>query len=94
MKGSWWEEAILLCKSEVHYEETICVLYMQVLLLDADSQPLKNPESIMQSPYFQAHGNIFWPDFWKEGTSEVSMQFSSLFTQNLQLLMTLTVSIP
>ena len=47
-------------------------LSLQVLLLDADSQPLLDPASLFELDTFQKYGNIFWPDYWAEGFSEVS----------------------
>lgn len=39
--------------------------FEQVLLLDADSMPVVNPEFLFSSPQFEATGALFWPDFWK-----------------------------
>ncbi|WIA35119.1 hypothetical protein OEZ86_003600 [Tetradesmus obliquus] len=38
--------------------------FQQVLMLDADSLPLLNPEQLFHSEPFAAAGNLFWPDFW------------------------------
>ena len=37
--------------------------FRQVILLDADNVPLCNPEFLLDTPQFQEHGAIFWPDF-------------------------------
>lgn len=37
---------------------------LQVLSLDADSQPLRQPESLFQLPAYKRHGNVFWRDYW------------------------------
>ncbi len=37
--------------------------FVQVLLLDADNVPVVNPESLFDTPHFQASGAIFWPDY-------------------------------
>ena len=37
---------------------------MQVLLLDADSQPLKKPDTLFELPAYKQHGNLFWRDYW------------------------------
>ena len=47
-------------------------LVAQVLLLDADSQPLKDPATLFDLASFQEHGNLFWSDFWSEGFAEAS----------------------
>lgn len=39
--------------------------FEQVLLLDADSMPVVNPEFLFSSPEFEATGAVFWPDYWK-----------------------------
>lgn len=44
--------------------------FEQVLLLDADSQPLLDPASLFELDSFRQNGNIFWPDYWAEGFSE------------------------
>lgn len=46
-------------------------MMLQVLLLDADSQPLTDPLQLFESDAFKRHGSAFWPDYWKEGNSEV-----------------------
>ena len=37
---------------------------MQVLLLDGDNLPLRNPETLFESPEYKTLGNLFFPDFW------------------------------
>jgi hypothetical protein len=37
---------------------------MQVLVLDSDSLPLVNPETLFESTSYKKHGNLFWPDYW------------------------------
>ena len=49
-------------------------LASQVLLLDADSQPLVNPESLFELPAYRMHGSQFWPDFVGAGGECVSCQ--------------------
>ncbi|RLN96878.1 hypothetical protein BBJ28_00024569 [Nothophytophthora sp. Chile5] len=36
----------------------------QVLFLDADNTPVKDPTYLFTTPEFLAQGTIFWPDFW------------------------------
>ena len=40
-------------------------------MLDADSQPLKDPALLFESDVFKRTGNLFWSDFWREGYAEV-----------------------
>src|SRR5207248_1094533 len=37
--------------------------FQQVLLLDADNVPVRNPEYLFESAQFQQTGAIFWPDY-------------------------------
>ena len=37
---------------------------VQVLLLDGDNLPLRNPEALFESPEYKMLGNLFFPDFW------------------------------
>lgn len=40
---------------------------MQVLLLDADCVPVRNPEWLFASqPDFLRSGALFWPDLWSD----------------------------
>jgi hypothetical protein len=34
----------------------------EVLMLDADSVPLSDPNGLFEDPGYRAHGNLFWPD--------------------------------
>ncbi|RHY78825.1 hypothetical protein DYB38_007554 [Aphanomyces astaci] len=38
--------------------------FEQLLFLDADNVPLKDPSFLFNTPEFQATGAVFWPDFW------------------------------
>ena len=51
---------------------------LQVLLLDADSQPLRDPAVLFESAQYKENGNLFWPDFWGPGTSEVTSLLPNL----------------
>ncbi|GAB4820029.1 hypothetical protein N2152v2_007075 [Parachlorella kessleri] len=39
--------------------------FFKVLCLDSDSTPLIRPESLFETPEFEKHGNLFFPDRWK-----------------------------
>lgn len=51
----------------------------QVLLLDADNQPLRNPAPLFEAAPFRTHGGLFWPDWCAPGrhqqTCEPDVQF-------------------
>ena len=57
---------------------------LQVLLLDADSQPLLDPASLFELESFTQNGNIFWPDYWAEGFSEVSLSLKAFMNKLVQ----------
>ena len=40
------------------------ILLPQVIMLDADNTPLKNPEALFESREYQTGGNLYWPDWW------------------------------
>ncbi|MEO6784629.1 MAG: hypothetical protein ABI318_00745 [Chthoniobacteraceae bacterium] len=37
--------------------------FAEVLLLDADNCPVRNPEFLFRTPQYAEHGAIFWPDY-------------------------------
>lgn len=37
--------------------------FSEVLLLDADNCPVRNPEFLFDTPEYREHGAVFWPDF-------------------------------
>ena len=47
-------------------ESTSAIIYytLQVLLLDADSQPLRQPDAFFELEEYKKHGNVFWADYW------------------------------
>jgi len=57
LEGHWWKgwqlKAYALANSA----------FEEVLLLDADCYPTRNPESIFTSAAYLRHGSIFWPDY-------------------------------
>lgn len=36
----------------------------EILILDADNIPIRNPAYLFDSPEFQSTGALFWPDYW------------------------------
>ena len=38
--------------------------FKEILFLDSDSLPVKNPDSIFDSPAYQETGVVLWPDYW------------------------------
>lgn len=43
--------------------------FENVLFLDSDNIPVRNPDALFESEPFTSHGLIVWPDFWKRATS-------------------------
>ncbi|OQR84497.1 hypothetical protein ACHHYP_13301 [Achlya hypogyna] len=52
-----------------------------VLFLDSDNIPAKDPTYLFDSPEFQEHGAIFWPDFWQANYSLFNVNKQSLLWQ-------------
>ncbi|KAL0047768.1 hypothetical protein WJX82_011464 [Trebouxia sp. C0006] len=46
--------------------------FTEVILLDADNLPVLNPALLFDSPEYQLHGNMFWPDLFALPLSRVS----------------------
>lgn len=40
--------------------------FSECICLDADSYPVRNPEFLFETPEYQKHGAIFWPDYEPE----------------------------
>ncbi|TMW68983.1 hypothetical protein Poli38472_001139 [Pythium oligandrum] len=40
-----------------------------ILLLDADNFPVRDPIYLFETPEFVGNGAIFWPDYWKPGNT-------------------------
>lgn len=38
--------------------------FQEVLMLDADNLPLRDPSYLFDTPEYRKHGNTFWPDYW------------------------------
>ena len=56
---SWW-----LSPATLPVKNTQCVILAQVIMLDADNTPLKNPEVLFESKEYREGGNLYWPDWW------------------------------
>jgi len=39
--------------------------FKEVLYLDADNIPVRNPEELFETKEYLEYGTLFWPDFWK-----------------------------
>eukprot|EP00198_Chlamydomonas_reinhardtii_P010964 XP_001700301.1 predicted protein [Chlamydomonas reinhardtii] len=48
--------------------------FKEVLMVDADSLPLLDPNTLFEDPRFQAHGSLFWPDAWTGQASRGIME--------------------
>lgn len=62
------------------YTKTYAVFYSafdQVLLLDADNFAVRDPTYLFDTPQFQEHGAIFWPDFWRPKKTIFNIQPTS-----------------
>lgn len=46
--------------------------FQDVLFLDADNIPVRDPEAIFDSREFQEAGAVLWPDFWKSTESPMT----------------------
>lgn len=50
------------------YQYKIAAMYFssfeEMLFLDSDCIPVKNPDSIFDSPTYQETGIVLWPDYW------------------------------
>ncbi|KAG7385993.1 hypothetical protein PHYPSEUDO_000848 [Phytophthora pseudosyringae] len=52
-----------------------------VLLLDADNLPAKDPTYLFEEPEFLRTGAIFWPDYWQPSNSLFQLSNTSLLWQ-------------
>lgn len=50
------------------YQYKIAAMYFssfeEMLFLDSDSIPVKNPDSVFNAPAYQDTGIVLWPDYW------------------------------
>jgi hypothetical protein len=44
--------------------------FREVLLLDADNVPLRDPTYLFEEPGYRAHGSVLWPDLHAQGPGE------------------------
>ncbi len=56
VEGHWWKGWQLKSYAIAHAP------FREVLLLDADCYPTKNPEFLFDWPAYREHGAVFWPD--------------------------------
>ncbi|KAF0698271.1 Aste57867_11102 [Aphanomyces stellatus] len=59
--------------------------YDQVLLLDADNLPVRDPSYLFDEPLFKTHGALFWPDFWQPANSLFDVTAHNLVWQLVQM---------
>ncbi|RHX97035.1 hypothetical protein DYB25_003603 [Aphanomyces astaci] len=57
----------------------------QVLLLDCDNVPLRDPTYLFESPAFATHSAIFWPDLWHPSHTIFSVQAQNLLWQYVDM---------
>ncbi|POM59852.1 hypothetical protein PHPALM_31360 [Phytophthora palmivora] len=56
-----------------------------VLFLDADNVPVRDPTFLFDSQEFREHGAIFWPDFWHPEKTIFNIQHESLLWELVDL---------
>lgn len=59
--------------------------FEQVLFLDADNVPVRDPSYLFSTPEFVKTGAVFWPDFWHPGQTIFFINPSSLVWQLLDM---------
>ncbi|ODV64254.1 alpha-mannosyltransferase [Ascoidea rubescens DSM 1968] len=52
--------------------------FENVLLLDSDNLPVKNPDYIFKNSIFKEKGLFIWPDYWKRTTSPFFYKIANL----------------
>ncbi|KAF1326940.1 Pantothenate synthetase, partial [Globisporangium splendens] len=52
-----------------------------ILFLDADNFPVKDPTYLFELPEYKTYGAIFWPDFWHPGHTIFNIHETSLLWQ-------------
>lgn len=53
----------ILCGWELKPYSTLYSPFEQVLFLDADNGPVRDPTYLFESPQFREYGAVFWPDY-------------------------------
>ncbi|GMF24612.1 unnamed protein product [Phytophthora lilii] len=59
--------------------------FENVLFLDADNVPVRDPTFLFESREFREHGAIFWPDFWHPEKTIFNIQRESLLWELVDL---------
>ncbi|KAG6612080.1 Vesicle transport protein [Phytophthora cinnamomi] len=59
--------------------------FENVLFLDADNVPVRDPTFLFESHEFHEHGAIFWPDFWHPEKTIFNIQRESLLWELVDL---------
>ncbi|KDO28973.1 hypothetical protein SPRG_20078 [Saprolegnia parasitica CBS 223.65] len=59
--------------------------FQNVLFLDSDNIPAKDPTYLFESREFVEHGAVFWPDFWHPRNTLFNLQPQSLLWQALDM---------
>ncbi|EQC32808.1 hypothetical protein SDRG_09346 [Saprolegnia diclina VS20] len=57
----------------------------QVLVLDCDNIPLRDPTYLFESAIFQAKGAVFWPDYWQPSHTLFHVDGDSLLWEYLDM---------
>ncbi|CEP24154.1 unnamed protein product [Cyberlindnera jadinii] len=52
--------------------------FEEVLMLDSDNIPLKNPDLLFINEPFKSNGMIVWPDFWRRSTSPLYYEIANI----------------
>ncbi|ETO84018.1 hypothetical protein F444_02028 [Phytophthora nicotianae P1976] len=59
--------------------------FENVLFLDADNVPVRDPTFLFETREFREHGAIFWPDFWHPEKTIFNIQRESLLWELVDL---------
>uniref|UniRef100_A0AAV1TY18 Alpha-1,3-mannosyltransferase n=1 Tax=Peronospora matthiolae TaxID=2874970 RepID=A0AAV1TY18_9STRA len=59
--------------------------FENVLFLDADSVPVRDPTFLFRSQEYRKHGAIFWPDFWHPDNTVFGIHRESLLWELVDL---------
>ncbi|OWY91574.1 hypothetical protein PHMEG_00039786, partial [Phytophthora megakarya] len=73
----------------IRFESKIFAIYNsgfeQVLFLDADNAPVRDPSFLFETPEFVKMGAIFWPDYWHPKNTMFYINPDSLLWQLLDM---------
>lgn len=60
--------------------------FENVLLLDSDNIPIKNPDFLFKSKVYKDKGFVDWPDYWRRSTSPIFYDLANVHvTENKQI---------